>query len=139
AGEFEVEVPPGSTRVEVWKGYEFRPERKTIEVSVDKTAELQIALRRTAPLEELGYYSGDTHIHLDRKSADDDARALDLMSAEDMQYGVMLAHTDGSTYSDVMERQIHPQQRGFGPSAVATRGKYSIASGQEYVTSAYGH
>lgn len=139
AGEFEVEVPPGATRVEVWKGYEFRPERKTIDVSVDKTAELQIALHRTAPLEELGYYSGDTHIHLDRKSADDDARALDLMAAEDMQYGVMLAHNDGKTYSGVMDRLIHPQQRGFGPSAIAARGKYSIASGQEYVTSAYGH
>lgn len=44
---------------------------------------------------ELGYYSGDTHLHLPRRDAADDERNLDLLAAEDAQYGFALAGANG--------------------------------------------
>lgn len=139
AGAFEVDVPPGPTRVEVWKGYEYHPQTQTVTATADTVCRVKLELRRTAAMADEGYYSGDTHIHLSRCDADDEARALDLMAAEDMQFGMLLSHNDGRTYSGSMERQLHPQDRGFGPSSVVERGPYAIASGQEYVCSSYGH
>ncbi len=138
-GAFDVEVPPGPTRVEVWKGLEFQPLSHTVELTAGEKSDLKLSIDRTAPLAELGYYSGDTHIHLPRRNATDDARALDLMDAEDIQYGYMLSANDGRGYSGHWERQAIALQRALGPDAVATRGCYHIASGQEYVTSSYGH
>lgn len=139
AGRFEVEVPAGPTRVEVWKGYEYRPQTATVTAAADGLHPVRIELRRTAPMTDEGYYSGDTHIHLTRSDAADDARALDLMAAEDMQYGSLLSHNDGRTYHGSMRTEIHPQERGFGAPSVVARGPYAIASGQEYVCGSYGH
>jgi len=138
AGDFTVEVPPGPTRVEVWKGYEFRPATQTVVAVVGSVSQATVSIRRTAPMTDQGYYSGDTHVHLSRSNADDEARALDLMAAEDMQYGSLLSHNDGRTYSGSMQQQLHPQ-RAFGPSSVLERDGYAIASGQEYVCGRYGH
>ncbi|HVC92981.1 MAG TPA: CehA/McbA family metallohydrolase [Pirellulales bacterium] len=139
SGSFDVEVPPGKTRVEVWKGFEFQPATRTVQLAPGEKLDLALPLARTAPLAEFGYYSGDTHIHLPRRDSTDDDRALDLMEAEDIQYGYMLSANDGKSYSGHRELQVIAPQRALGPDAVATRGLYKIASGQEYVTSSYGH
>jgi hypothetical protein len=138
-GTFEVRVPAGATRVEVWKGYEFRPLSRTVSVVVGATQPLQLELQRVAAVSDVGYYSGDTHIHLPRLNATDDARALDLMAAEDIQFGFFLSANDGKGYSGNMDRQVIARQRSLGPDSVARRGLYEIASGQEMVTRSYGH
>ena len=89
--------------------------------------------------QQLGYYSGDTHIHLPRRDTTDDARALDLIEAEDLQFGFLLSANNGKSYSGIMDRQTIAPQCALGPDSVARRGAYEIASGQEYVTSSYGH
>jgi hypothetical protein len=139
AGTFEVDVPPGPTRVEVWKGYEYRPQTATVTARADARASVKLTLRRTTPMAAEGYYSGDTHVHLTRATADDEARALELMASEDIRYGSLLSHNDGRTYSGSMHSELHPQHRGFGPSSIVERGPYAIASGQEYVCGSYGH
>ncbi|HEY5312065.1 MAG TPA: CehA/McbA family metallohydrolase [Pirellulales bacterium] len=138
-GTWEVRVPAGATRVEVWKGYEFRPLSHTLSLAAGTTQALKLELERVAAVSDAGYYSGDTHIHLPRLNETDDARALDLMAAEDIQFGYLLSANDGKGYSGSMDRQAIAQQRSLGPDAVAQRGSYEIASGQEYVTRSYGH
>lgn len=139
SGEFRVDVPAGPVRIEVWKGYEFRPQRLTVLAVAGKLTKTTIQLERTAPMAELGYYSGDTHLHLNRRNVEDDRRALDLLAAEDVQYGFVLAMNDPRSYSGLTDRQEWPQRNGFGPNSVQNRGDYTIASGQEYRCGTYGH
>jgi hypothetical protein len=88
-GEVEVEVPPGDYRVVAERGTEFQ--RLEIPVTVpepapDKSAPfVQIALERWIDMNELGWYSGDFHIH--RPLEDMPA----LMQAEDLNLGVALS------------------------------------------------
>lgn len=138
-GEFRVDVPAGAASIEVWKGYEFRPNQATLQATAGKTTKATIELERVAPMAELGYYSGDTHLHLNRRDAADDQRALDLLAAEDVQFGYVLAMNDPRSYSGLMDRQEWPQRNGFGRSSVKTRDAYTIASGQEYRCGTYGH
>ncbi len=139
SGEFRVDVPAGAVRVEVWKGFEFRPARLIARAAGGQTVQAKIEIERAAPMATLGYYSGDTHLHLNRRNADDDQRALDLIAAEDVQYGFTLAMNDPRTYSGIMDRQEWPQRNGFGANSTTRRGDYAIASGQEYRCGTYGH
>src|SRR5205823_744856 len=86
SGEATVRVPAGAVRVEVCKGYEFRPATARAQVPAGETRLLTVSLRRTLPLAALGYHSGDTHIHLRRATAADDERAFDLLAAEDVDF-----------------------------------------------------
>jgi hypothetical protein len=139
AGTFEVDLPPGRARVEVSKGFEFEPVSQTVELAAGEPSNLQLSMARTAPLADLGYYSGDTHIHLPRLNATDDQRAFDLLEAEDIQFGYLLSANDSKSYSGHLQRQKIAPQRALGPESIASRGLYHIASGQEYVTGTYGH
>jgi hypothetical protein len=139
AGEFTVNVPAGPVRIEVHKGYEFQPVMLTARAAAGTTRELKVTLRRTVPMAAFGYYSGDTHIHLNRTTKADDERALDLIAAEDIHYGYILCMNDPREYSGVMARQIWPQTNGFGSASILNRGPYTIASGQEYRCGTYGH
>jgi hypothetical protein len=138
-GEFTVQVPAGPVRVEVQKGYEFRPVSVQTHVAAGSARSVTIPLVRTLPMVEHGYYSGDTHIHLNRTNDTDDERALDLIAAEDIRFGFILCMNDPRGYTGTMARQIWPQTNGFGTSSVRRRGPYVIASGQEYRCGTYGH
>ena len=87
-----------------------------------------------------GYYSGDPHIHIPRHTPEEDETILNLMEAEDINFGAILAfNLPPGTYDGIMERQWTPQSRGLGTSSIRTRGDYHILSGQEYRSQTYGH
>ena len=138
-GHFEVVVPAGKVRVQANKGYEFQPIEELVTLAPGQTRELRMELERTVPMQNYAYYSGDTHIHLNRHHDEDDERALDLMEAEDIEYGYLLCMNDPSSYSGAMPRQEWQQRQGLGTRSVRTRGRYGIASGQEYRADTYGH
>lgn len=138
-GTFAVQVPAGSVRVEVWKGFEYRPVMVSTRVAAGATRKLRIVLQRTVPMEAQGYHSGDTHIHLNRTTEADDDRALDLIAAEDLRFGFILCMNDPRGYTGTMARQLWPQTNGFGLKSVRERGSYAIVSGQEYRCNTYGH
>ena len=139
AGESTVRVPPGKVVVEVAKGYEYRPVWHELELAAGGELRLRLELVRTAPMSPHGYFSGDTHLHFDRRTADDDDRILDLMDAEDVRFGSVLCMNEPSGYSGIMDRQIWPQDFGLGTASIRSRGAYQIASGQEYRANTYGH
>ena len=139
SGDAAVRVPAGAVRVEVWKGYEFRPELVTTHVVAGVSRAVTVTLRRSLPMADHDYYSGDTHIHLERRNPEDDERALDLLAAEDIGTGYLLCMNEPNAYAGSMRAQLIPQGRGFGPDSVRSRGPYTIVSGQEYRASTYGH
>ena len=67
----------------------------------------------------LGYHSGDPHLHFPRKTEADDRVILDLLEAEDIQFGSILAYNEpAGPYKGVMETMAAPQLRGLGKASV---------------------
>ena len=111
-GEAAVDVPVGTVRVEVWKGFEYRPETLTTEVVVGKTRDVELTLTQTVPMPKLGYWSGDPHIHIPRVTEENERVIFDLMQAEDIHFGTLLAYNEpAGQYFGFMERMVSPQRR----------------------------
>jgi hypothetical protein len=139
-GVLEVAVPPGKSRVEAAKGFEFASVAQTIEIEPGQTKTLELRLTRTAGVSQFGCFGGDPHFHFPRKHDQDDNTMLDLLSAEDLHFGASLAYNEPmGPYAGFMDRLDSPQFRGLGLASVRERGGYILLSGQEYRSTTYGH
>ena len=133
-----MKVPPGQVRIEAAKGFEYRQAVERVEIAPGKTSAVTLRLAHAARLEN--YHSGDPHLHFPRRNEADDQVILDLMEAEDIHYGSILAYNEpAGPYQGVMATMDSPQLRGLGKTSVMQRGDYQIASGQEYRSNTYGH
>jgi len=61
-GETLVNLPVGRVYIEVSKGFEIAPIRKTLTVT-DSTREVTLALEKVLPWRENGWVTADTHVH----------------------------------------------------------------------------
>ncbi len=139
-GESEVAAGPGAVRIEVWKGFEYRPIERNVTVSAGETISVSLELERATPMAAMGYYPGDVHLHFQRKDDGDDQTIFDLLDAEDIAFGAILAYNEPpGPYNGLMETMACPQLRGLGDRSEKRRGRTTIASGQEYRSSTYGH
>jgi hypothetical protein len=93
-GTDTVTVPAGKVRVEVWKGFEYRPETLTTQIMPGQTGSLRLQLTQTVPMQTTGYWSGDPHLHITRRNDQDETRILDLLEAEDVHFGAILAYNE---------------------------------------------
>ncbi len=138
-GNSEVEVPPDKARVFVWKGLEYLPQVVSATVAPGETQNVEIKLSNETNLAKSEYYPGDSHLHFRRQTDADDQTILDLMEAEDVRYGSILAYNEpAGPYAGIMETLAAPQFRGLGTASERSRGGFHIFSGQEY-RSSYGH
>jgi len=136
-GRFQVRVPPGLTTLEIRKGYEYQPHHVTLTALPRDTIDLKVSLERAIDMAEKGWYSGDTHIHMERTGINDDT-LLTLISARDIRYAYLLSMNTGG-YDRGGNYESWNQKKGLGDGSVARRGPYFITSGQEYRTSDLGH
>ncbi|MGB0578701.1 MAG: PVC-type heme-binding CxxCH protein [Limisphaerales bacterium] len=135
-----VKVPAGVVRVEVWKGFEYSPATVTTYVATGKKRQVKVVLQKNASVTGEGYWSGDPHIHIQRFNDDDERRILNLLEAEDIRFGSVLAYNNpAGMYYGFMKRMEAPQMRGLGRRSIKSRGDYWILSGEEYRSSTYGH
>lgn len=133
-----VRVPPGPARIEIRKGYEFRPAEVTLNAPARQSIEVEVALERSIDMAALGWYSGDTHIHMERTGRSDDA-LLAVTSAKDIRYAYLLSMNTRGYDSGGTLYESYRQHMGLGGDTVARRGPYHITSGQEYRTAPLGH
>ncbi len=138
-GEESVRVPVGDCTIEVWKGFEYRPVRQNVSLAAEATQDVAITLERTLDMAAAGWYSGDPHIHLNRRDNTDLERALDLCAAEDIRYGFLLGMNDPKQFNGVMADQEWPQLQGMGDGSVLQRGAQVVSSGFEYRNVTFGH
>ncbi len=61
-GETVLKLPQGEVYIEVSKGFEIRPVRKTVTVGPE-TEEIVIELEKVLPWRERGWVTADTHVH----------------------------------------------------------------------------
>ncbi len=138
-GNFRLFVPPGKSRIEVWKGFEYQPVSIELKTEAKGARKVELSLERTVPMAESGYYSGDTHLHFERRTEADDQTILDLMEAEDVFYSSILCYNGTGSYDGRMGKQDIQQLRGLGMPSLVKRGNYRIMSAQEYRSNHYGH
>ncbi len=139
-GESQVDVPPGAVRIEVWKGFEYQPIERKVTASTRESISVSLELERRTPMAAMGYYPGDLHLHFERKDDGDDETIFDLLDAEDIAFGAILAYNEPpGPYDGLMETMASPQLRGLGDRSEKRRGRTRIASGQEYRSRTYGH
>ena len=139
-GKVELAVLAGSVRVEVWKGFEYAPIAKNVEVIAGEIKQVSIELERTVPMAAHGYYSGDPHLHFPRQTKADDRVILDLLEAEDIHFGSILAYNEpAGPYTGVMESMAAPQLHGLGKASICHRALTWLMSGQEYRSTTFGH
>ncbi len=62
-GSFSVSVPPGPAEIEVWRGFEYEPETRQVQVRAGEWSTVEVELRRWVDMAAAGWYSGDNHIH----------------------------------------------------------------------------
>ncbi len=62
-GTFSVTLPPGPAEIEVWRGFEYEPASRTIEIEAGEWTAVEITLERWIDMASEGWYSGDNHIH----------------------------------------------------------------------------
>ncbi|MBI4626508.1 MAG: CehA/McbA family metallohydrolase [Verrucomicrobia bacterium] len=137
-GRCDVRVPPGPATVEVRKGYEYRPVEVTLAAARRETVEVEVRLERAIDMAALGWYSGDTHIHMERTGRNDDT-LLAVTSAKDVRYAYLLSMNTAGYDQGGAKYESFRQQTGLGDRSVARRGPYHITSGQEYRVGRLGH
>jgi len=136
-GYFEVRVPPGTATIEITKGYEYTPHKIELTVKKKEIRKLKITLERAIDMSAQGWYSGDTHIHMDRTGNNDDT-LLTITSAKDIKYAYLLSmNTEG--YDQGKNYESWLQQKGLGDQSNFMIPPYHISSGQEYRTNRLGH
>lgn len=133
-----VRVPPGPTKVEVRKGYEYRPVEVILTAPPKKTVDVEVMIERSIDMASLGWYSGDTHIHIERTGQNDDA-ILAVTSAKDIRYAYLLSMNTGGYDAGGARYESDRQHTGLGDATEARRGPYHITSGQEYRVAPLGH
>jgi Tol biopolymer transport system component len=135
SGNAELTVPPGRVDVEVMKGFEYRVEKKSVQVAADQTMKLTIPLR---PLDlpqqpNSRWVSGDVHVHMNYggayrntpKNLVAQATAENLSIVEDLI---------------VNKEQRIPDIGYFSSNAdAASTGTTLLFHGQEFHTSYWGH
>ncbi len=63
-GSFALDLPVGETTIEVIKGFEYQPQKRTLQIREGETTRLDFELDRLIHMAERGWYSGDNHLHL---------------------------------------------------------------------------
>ena len=139
-GEIRVRVPVGVSRIEVFKGFEYRPQSVTVTVRAGEQQEVAVRMERTLQMAEKNWYGGDPHLHFTRATDKDDETILTLLDAEDIWYGTPLGYNEpAGPYAGFMDRMDSPQFRGLGKDSIQGRGVVRMLSGQEYRSGQYGH
>jgi hypothetical protein len=124
-GACEGWLPVGPVQVEVVRGFEYEPIRRTVTIAPGQ-AELDLVLTRRFDARARGYVSGDTHVHfMSTQGAELEARAEDLQVANLLlaQWGGHFTNTEEFT-----GHQHHSHDR-----------RTVVYAGQENRTNMLGH
>jgi hypothetical protein len=132
-GGAELVLPVGEAQIEVIRGTEFRPIRRSVKIESGSTAELEVSLERIADLASEGWWSGDLHVHMNYAGAYqmDPERLAFSAAAEDLHVVENLI---------VNKEQRMPDIGYFdGIPHAFSDGNVVINHAQEFHTSFWGH
>jgi TolB protein len=134
-GKDHLDLPAGTLVIEVTKGFEYRPERREVDIRPDESVQLRISLRpldRESPLDHK-WISGDLHVH------------MNYGGTYKNNVGLLAAQAAAEGLDFVNELAVNKEQRfpdegqsGSGLAPGFAR-KSPTIFGQEFHTSYWGH
>ena len=134
SGDFDVELMPGKYRISIEHGNEYIPIGEDFVITgKEATTQKSFVLKRWINLPQLGWYSGDVHVHHPTTKKEHKDFLLEYATAEDVHMANVLEmghHSDANTDF---------KQEGFGEKFRICRGNICLASGQEGPRSDFGH
>jgi hypothetical protein len=101
-GETVVDLPLGNVYIEVSKGFEIRPVRKTVQVE-PSTRSIEIVIEKVLRWRERGWVSADTHVHFLSPSTaglEGSAEGVNVVNLLASQWGELMTNVgdfDGKT------------------------------------------
>ncbi len=125
AGHSGVDLPAGDYTLRVFKGNEFRTERREFRIESGRTQRIEIGLERWANPAAEGWLSSDDHIHITRRTADDNPWLLAWMEAEGLSVANLLQMGTADQFN------VTPQYA-YGDAGVYGAGDTRLFSGQEH-------
>lgn len=108
AHPFTVDLPPGQYTVTVEHGKEYFTSTQKVNL-LDKPVKLAIPLKRWINLAELGWYSGDTHVHRTLEELPNVQLAEDLNVSFPLLNWVTKAFASPSTGDKSTQQAINPE------------------------------
>ncbi len=135
AGSFQVELPPGSARVVVTKGFEYRSEELEVDIVAGRNHRLSVQLEEISDLSDEGWYSGSTHVHMNYGgNLHNTLENMMMMSeAEDQD---VVANQIANKDNRILDHQFFVPGGGAHP---LSRPDMVLVVGQEYRPPFYGH
>ncbi len=125
AGHSAIDLPPGDYSLRVFKGNEFESERREFRIEAGRTRQIDIALERWVDPAAEGWLSSDDHIHITRRTADDNPWLLAWMEAEGLSVANLLQMGTADQFN------VTPQYA-FGDAGVYGTGDTRLFAGQEH-------
>jgi hypothetical protein len=126
-------LPAGSWRIRASHGIETRLSEASFEVEPGEPITIQLDVERWIDQPARGWYGADDHIHLTRRTEEEDARIGRWMQAEDLHVANLLQMGTARQFG------VTPQ-RAFGDAGASRHGTTLLLSGQEHPrTNVFGH
>ncbi len=122
-GGFEATVPEGDYTLIVGKGFEYTPEVRTIRVSSAAARTERVNLKRWVDMPARGWYSGDGHVHFERRTPEANRDLMLWTQAEDVHLASVMRMGDAL--------QTYFEQYAYGRSGRHAAGAYALVPGQE--------
>lgn len=120
---FDMTLAPGDYDIAVRRGVEHIPIYETLSVASGKRTEKTYRVQRWVDMRNLGWYSGDDHVHCQILSDDDAERVMAWVQAEDIHLANVVK------MGDIFRTWF--EQRGFGKEYRVIKDDYVLSPGQE--------
>jgi hypothetical protein len=108
ADPFAIKLPRGKYKITVERGKEYFPKTKSVNVG-SEPVKIVIRLKRWINMAELGWYSGDTHVHRTLEELPNVQLAEDLNVSFPLLYWVTKAYQPPGTGDKSTNKQTEPR------------------------------
>ncbi|RWI99874.1 MAG: hypothetical protein EOR23_32475 [Mesorhizobium sp.] len=130
SGQATIDLPPGEVYLEITKGFEIKPVRKTFTINRD-TEQITVEIEKALHWREQGWITADTHVHFLSP-----ATAMLEGAAEGVNVINLLASQWGELMTNVGDFDGHTT---FGTKAAGGTGEFLVRVGTENRQHVLGH
>ena len=138
-GTFEIQVPPGETKLTLERGFEHEVVSKSVHLKPGEVRELELLSVRLVDMQKRGWVSGDTHVHWVTNQWNVDL-PLELLATVQRAEDLRVANNLTLLQRGPSMAFINPAQAPMGTVEQFSDDQFHIEMGEEYRNEdLYGH